>query len=156
MPAAIARSFFAKVEPCTTARSIWLKILSKMLLRVSSAPTGTWPPDSAFASSTMSGSTFQCSTARNFPVRPMPVWISSAMNSVPYLRHSAAAPGRNSSVGRLTPLPWIGSTMKAATWRDDSACSSAARSLKGICVHPGSSGSKPARKFASSISDSAP
>ena len=35
MPAAIARSFFAKVEPCTTARSIWLKILSKMLLRVS-------------------------------------------------------------------------------------------------------------------------
>ena len=103
-----------------------------MLLRVSSAPTGTWPPDSAFASSTMSGSTFQCSTARNFPVRPMPVWISSAMNSVPYLRHSAAAPGRNSSVGMLTPLPWIGSTMKAATWRDDSACSSAARSLKGI------------------------
>ena len=48
MPAAIARSFFAKVEPCTTARSMWLKILSKMLLRVSSAPTGTWPPDSAF------------------------------------------------------------------------------------------------------------
>ena len=34
----------------------------------------------------------------------------------------------------MTPLPWIGSTMKAATWRDDSACSSAARSLNGICV----------------------
>src|SRR6266702_2304236 len=46
MPAAIARSFLEKVEPCTTARSIWLKILSKMLLRVSTAPTGTWPPDS--------------------------------------------------------------------------------------------------------------
>ena len=74
-----------KVEPCTTARSMWLKILSKMLLRVSSAPTGTWPPDSDFASSTMSGSTFQCSTARKRPVRPMPVWISSATNSVPYL-----------------------------------------------------------------------
>jgi hypothetical protein len=68
----------------------------------------------------------------------MPVWISSAMNSVPYLRHSASAPGRNSSVGRLMPLPWIGSTMKAATWRDDSACSSAARSLKGVDVQPGS------------------
>ena len=51
----------------------------------------------------------------------MPVWISSAISSVPYLRHSAAAPGRNSSVGMLTPLPWIGSTMKAATSRDDSA-----------------------------------
>ena len=86
----------------------------------------------------------------------MPVWISSAMNSVPYFRQSAAAPGRKSSVGMLTPLPWIGSTMKAATWRDDSACSSAARSLKGIAVQPGSSGSKPARKFASSVSDSAP
>ena len=72
MPAAIARSFLAKVEPCTTARSIWLKILSKIALRVKSAPTGTWPPDSAFESSTMSGSTFQCSTARNRPVRPMP------------------------------------------------------------------------------------
>src|SRR5437762_122986 len=71
MPAAIARSFFAKVEPCTTARSIWLKILSKILLRVSSAPTGTWPPDNALDSSTMSGSTFQCSTARNRPVQPM-------------------------------------------------------------------------------------
>ena len=104
----------------------------------------------------MSGSTFQCSTARKRPVRPIPVWISSATNSVPYLLHSAAAPGRNSSVGMLTPLPWIGSTMKAAIWRDDSACSSAARSLKGIGVHPGSSGSKPPRKFGSSVSDSAP
>ena len=56
-----------------------------------------------------------------------PVWISSAMNSVPYFRHSAAAPGKNWSDGMLTPLPWIGSTMKAATWRDDSACSSAVR-----------------------------
>ncbi len=33
MPAAIARSFFAKVDPCTTARSIRLNIFSKMCLR---------------------------------------------------------------------------------------------------------------------------
>ena len=78
------------------------------------------------------------------------------MNSVPYLRHSAAAPGRYSSLGILTPLPWIGSTMKAATSRDDSALSSGARSLKGIDVQPGSSGSNPPRKFGSSVSDSAP
>ena len=32
MPAAIARSFLAKVEPCTTARSMRLKILSKIAL----------------------------------------------------------------------------------------------------------------------------
>jgi len=56
----------------------------------------------------------------------------------------------------LTPLPWIGSTIKAATWRDDSACSSAARSLNGIDVQPGSSGSKPLRKLVSSVSESAP
>ena len=82
MPAAIARSFFEKVEPCTTARSMRLNTLSKIHLRISTAPTGTWPPDSALASSTMSGSMPQCSPARNLPVRPMPVWISSAMNSV--------------------------------------------------------------------------
>ena len=39
----------AKVEPCTTARSMRLNILSKIHLRVSTAPTGTWPPESAFA-----------------------------------------------------------------------------------------------------------
>ena len=32
--------------------------------------------------------------ARNLPVRPRPVWISSAMNSVPCLRQSASACGR--------------------------------------------------------------
>jgi hypothetical protein len=86
----------------------------------------------------------------------MPVWISSAMNSVPYFLQSAAAPGKNSSVGMLTPLPWIGSTMKPPISREDSAWSNAARSLKGIDVQPGNSGSNPLRKFGSSVSDSAP
>ncbi len=72
MPAAIARSFLAKVEPCTTARSMRLNIFSKIGRRISTAPHGTWPPESAFASSTMSGSTLQCSTARKRPVRPRP------------------------------------------------------------------------------------
>jgi len=85
----------------------------------------------------------------------MPVWnfVGDQQGAV-FCGTAAAAPGRNSSVGMLTPLPWIGSTMKAATWRDDSACSNAARSLKGIEVHPGSSKrSKPPRKLGSSVSD---
>ena len=72
IPAAIARSFLENVEPWTTARSMRLNTLSKIHLRISTAPTGTWPPESALASSTMSGSMPQCSTARNLPVRPMP------------------------------------------------------------------------------------
>jgi hypothetical protein len=57
-----------------------------------------------------------------------------------------AAPGRNSSVGMLTPLPWIGSTMKAATCAT-TAPARAREIVEGIDVQPGSSGSKPARKF---------
>ena len=113
-PAAIAMSFFANVEPCTTARSIRSNTLSKIHLRVSTAPTGTWPPDSDLDSSTMSGSMPQCSQARKRPVRPNPVWISSAMNKVPYLRQRSSAERRYPSSGMVTPLPWIGSTMKAA------------------------------------------
>src|SRR5215216_3473807 len=48
-------------EPCTTARSIRSNTLSKIHLRVASAPTGTCPPDNDLARSTMSGSIPQCS-----------------------------------------------------------------------------------------------
>ena len=58
----------------------------------------------------------QCSPARNLPVRPSPVWISSATNSVAV---AAAEILRASQIvrrrGRMTPLPWIGSTTNAAT-----------------------------------------
>jgi hypothetical protein len=49
-PAAIAGSFFEKADPCTTARTMELNTLSKIRLWVSTAPTGTWPPDNALAS----------------------------------------------------------------------------------------------------------
>jgi hypothetical protein len=94
MPAAMARLFFEKVEPWTGARTMLLKSESKTGLRSSTAPTGTKPPESAFAESSMSGSTPQCSIAHMRPVRPRPVWISSATKSVPWRRHSAAASRR--------------------------------------------------------------
>jgi hypothetical protein len=101
-PAAIAGSFFEKADPCTTARTMELNTLSKIRLWVSTAPTGTWPPDNALASSRMSGSMPQCSLAMNRPVRPSPVWISSATNSVPYLcgRAQALLAGTRRPAGR--------------------------------------------------------
>ena len=41
----------------------------------------------------MSGTTFQWSTPQSLPVRPMPVWISSAMSSAPYVVQSSRARG---------------------------------------------------------------
>jgi len=76
--------------------------------------------------------------ARKRPVRPSG-WISSATNKVPCLRHKAGA-AKIEVVGRLTPLPWIGSTMKARH-RADKLFQSA-RSLNGIAEKPGTSGPK--------------
>ena len=82
--------------------------------------------------------------------------VEAAMKIVPYFLHSAAAPGRTSSVGMLTPLPWIGSTMKAATSRRRNAPSSAVRSLKGTAAQSPRSGSKPFLKISSPFSESEP
>jgi hypothetical protein len=89
----MARSFLAKVEPWTNARSIRSNTRSNTSRRQATAPTGTKPPDSALASSTRSGSTPQCCDARKRPVRPIPVWISSAISNVPCLR-----PGRRRQI----------------------------------------------------------
>src|SRR5579871_1093314 len=51
------------------------------------AATGMYPPLSALPTSTTSGSSPHSSSANQRPVRPRPVWISSATNSVPYRRH---------------------------------------------------------------------
>jgi len=82
------------VDPCTGERTMLENSESNTFLRNSTAPTGTKPPDSAFADRIMSGSTPQCSIAQNRPVRPSPVWISSATNSVPCSRHRRAASRR--------------------------------------------------------------
>ena len=49
----MAMLFFEKVEPCTTARSMRLNTASITGLRMATAPTGTKPPDSALAISTV-------------------------------------------------------------------------------------------------------
>ena len=50
---------------------------------ISSAPTGTYPPESDFETGTRSGSSPQCSNAKSLPVRPKPVCTSSTQKRVP-------------------------------------------------------------------------
>ncbi len=58
------------------------------------AESGITPPPMDLPRHMMSGTTFQWSTPQSLPVRPMPVWISSAMRSAPYWVHSSRARGR--------------------------------------------------------------
>ena len=92
--AAAATSLPPNVDPCRTARSIPSNTVSNAALETSVAPIGTKPPDSAFATHTMSGRRSQCSSARKRPVRAIPVCTSSQMNSVPVARQSSAACSR--------------------------------------------------------------
>ena len=55
--AAMAMSFWPNVLECTTQRSMELKTQSMIRGVVMTAPTGTYPPDSALAQQTISGST---------------------------------------------------------------------------------------------------
>ena len=74
------------------------------------------PPAMPLAVVTMSGTTPSCSQANQSPVRQNPVWISSAMNTIPFSRQNSASPGRNPSGGTTNPpSPWIGSMIRAAT-----------------------------------------
>ena len=73
------------------------------------------PVREAFASVTASGLTSSCSQAKNVPVRPTPVWISSKTSSAPCSSASARAVARNSGVaGWMPPSPWTGSSRIAA------------------------------------------
>ena len=65
-----------------------------------------------------SGTTPSWSTPQNFPVRPNPVIISSAMKRAPFSFAIARTAGRNPGGGMTLPaVPCIGSTMIAATCR---------------------------------------
>jgi hypothetical protein len=73
------------------------------------------PPPSDFALVTRSGRTPSSSTAYQRPARPMPLWISSAMNRMPLSPQNSARPFRNPGAGTMKPpSPWIGSTITAA------------------------------------------
>jgi hypothetical protein len=73
------------------------------------------PPPIDFAVVIRSGSTPSSSIANHRPARPIPDWISSAMNTIPWSFAKAARPLRNPGLGTMNPpSPWIGSTMIAA------------------------------------------
>jgi hypothetical protein len=64
-----------------------------------------------------SGTTPSRSQANQSPVRQKPVWISSAMKTMPLSEHQAATAGRKPAAGTTKPpSPWIGSMMTAATF----------------------------------------
>ena len=54
------------------------------------APSGAYPLAIPFPARIMSGSTPQCCTANDFPVRPIPVITSSAIRRIPCLRQISA------------------------------------------------------------------
>lgn len=72
-PQTMARLFRPKVVECTTHLSSDEKVLWWISRVVTNAAHGTYPPLSAFATVTMSGSRFQCWNANHLPVRPSPV-----------------------------------------------------------------------------------
>ena len=69
----------------------WLEMQSATSLVVSTADRVMYPPVRAFPMHMMSGSTPACSQAKNFPVRPNPVAISSKINNTPCCRQRRAA-----------------------------------------------------------------
>ena len=73
------------------------------------------PPPTDFAVVTRSGTTSSSSIAYQRPARPMPDWISSAMNTMPFSAQNAAMPATKPGAGTMKPpSPWIGSMITAA------------------------------------------
>ena len=74
------------------------------------------PPPMPLPQVITSGTTPSWSTPQNFPVRPKPVIISSAMKRAPWSFAIARTAGRKPGGGMTLPaVPCIGSTMTAAT-----------------------------------------
>ena len=79
-------------------------------------PDSGIPDAMPLAMTRMSGSTSQWRTAKILPVRPKPVWTSSAMSRIPCSRVISRRRGRNPGGGtRYPPSPMTGSTMMPAT-----------------------------------------
>ena len=73
------------------------------------------PPPSDFALVTMSGRTSSASIANQRPARPIPLWISSAMNTIPFAAQNSAIPLTKPGDGTMKPpSPWIGSSTTQA------------------------------------------
>ena len=75
------------------------------------------PPPRDFALVIRSGTTPSSSIANQRPARPMPLWTSSAMNTIPCSEQNSARPFTKPSAGTMKPpSPWIGSRITAATF----------------------------------------
>ena len=80
-------------------------------------PASGRPPAMPFALVIRSGTTPSCSQANQSPVRQNPVWISSAMKTMPCSAHQDATCARNPGAGTMKPpSPWIGSMSTAAVF----------------------------------------
>ena len=74
------------------------------------------PPATDLAKVMRSGSSPTTGEANIEPVRPKPVWISSAMSTMPYLSQKArSCLASSGGTGMKPPSPKTGSTMTAAT-----------------------------------------
>ena len=86
------------------------------------------PPPNPLATAITSGTIPACWCAHHFPVRPIPLWISSSMSRRLRSSQSRRRPRRVSSLIGTTPdWPSIGS-MSTATVLSSIALSTAARS----------------------------
>ncbi len=96
--------------------------------RPTTAASGS-PPPSDLARRTRSGSTPQWLTAKSLPLRPRPLWISSAINGMSSSRSRRDSRGMKSGGGTMNPpSPCTGSTITPATRSaGTSAANSAAR-----------------------------
>src|SRR5437763_1688879 len=74
--------------------------LSTTPLRATLPPSGS-PPPTPFAVVTMSGTIPSYSNAPILPVRPPPLWISSAISTMPCRSHSARSPSRKPDGGTM-------------------------------------------------------
>ena len=92
------------------------RVLPTIQDRAMVAPTAVIPPPRGFARVTMSGSSPAWMLANQYPVRPSPVWISSAIISISYRLQSSLTRVKKSLGGEITPAsPWVGSRITAQT-----------------------------------------
>src|SRR6266498_2024984 len=108
-PAAHATALPPYVPPIEPTSS--LSIISVRL----NTPESGMPDASPFAAVMISGTTWKCSKANHFPVRPKPDWTSSKISMIPCLSQISRKPFMNETGGTTyPPSPKTDSTKMAA------------------------------------------
>ena len=89
---------------------------AETFLVIKTAPIGN-PPPIPLAIGTISGFTFECSKAKNFPVLPIPHWTSSSINNIFFLSQIFLNSFKHQlGITFIPPSPIIGSTIIAAVF----------------------------------------